>query len=130
MHPKDLPEFLPKLEKIFSKYTDLIYTVQGHMGDANFHIIPLVNIHKEGIVNTIHKVMDEVYDLVLFYKGSISAEHNDGLLRTPYLQKMFDSEIIYLFEKTKSIFDPQGLLNPMKKVHGDKDFAWNHIDMK
>jgi FAD/FMN-containing dehydrogenase len=129
VHPKDLPVFLPELEKILSKY-DLIYTVAGHMGNANFHIIPLINIHKKGIVETLHRLMDEVYALVLLYDGSISAEHNDGLLRTPYLSKMFSPEIISLFEQTKNIFDPQGILNPGKKVYGDKDFAWRHIDTK
>ncbi len=129
VHPIDLPEFLPKLEVIFSKY-DLIYTVAGHMGDGNFHIIPLVDIHKPGIVDTLHHLMDEVYTLVFEYKGSMSGEHNDGLLRTSYLPKMFSPEIIELFEETKTIFDPLTILNPGKKVHGDKAFAWSHVDMK
>ncbi len=130
VHPKDLPEFLPKLDAIFSKevYKDLIYTVAGHMGDANFHIIPLVDIHKEGVVGVLHQLMDEVFDLIFEYKGSMSGEHNDGLLRTSYLPKMFSPEIISLFEKTKAIFDPDNILNPGKKVHGDKDFAWSHVD--
>lgn len=132
VHPKDLPEFLPKLETIFKKgiYKDLVYTVAGHMGDANFHIIPLVDIHKEGIVPVLHQLMDEVYELVFSYGGSISGEHNDGLLRTSYLSKMYPQKIISLFEETKNIFDPKRILNPMKKVYGDKDFAWKHIDIK
>jgi FAD/FMN-containing dehydrogenase len=130
VHPLDLPEFLPKLDIIFKKdiYKDLVYTVAGHMGDANFHIIPLIDIHKEGIKDVLHQLMDEVFDLVFQYKGSMSGEHNDGLLRTAYLPKMFSPEIIQLFEKTKAIFDPDGILNPGKKVHGDKEFAWNHVD--
>jgi FAD/FMN-containing dehydrogenase len=132
VHPLDLPEFLPKLDAIFKKdiYKDLVYTVAGHMGDANFHIIPLIDIHKEGIKDVLHQLMDEVFALVFEYKGSMSGEHNDGLLRTSYLPKMFAPEIITLFEKTKAIFDPDHILNPMKKVHGDKDFAWNHVDSK
>jgi len=132
VHPKDLPEFLPKLDLIFKKeeYKDLIYTVAGHMGDGNFHIIPLIDIHQAGIVETLHKLMDEVFDLVFSFNGSMSGEHNDGLLRTSYLPKMFTPEVIALFEKTKAIFDPEGILNPMKKVHADKDFAWSHIDTK
>ncbi|MEN9881099.1 MAG: hypothetical protein RLZZ308_282 [Candidatus Parcubacteria bacterium] len=131
VHPRDLPEFLPKLETIFSKevYKDLVYTVAGHMGDANFHIIPLVDIHKEGVKETLHMLMDEVYALVFEYKGSMSGEHNDGLLRTQYLDAMYPKEIIELFEKTKQIFDPHGILNPMKKVHPDSDFAWSHVDV-
>jgi FAD/FMN-containing dehydrogenase len=132
VHPLDLPDFLPKLDVIFKqeKYKDLIYTVAGHMGDANFHIIPLIDIHKEGIVDVLHQLMDEVYTLVFQYRGSMSGEHNDGLLRTAYLPKMFSPEIMSLFEKTKNIFDPQNILNPGKKVYGNKDYAWSHIDTK
>lgn len=132
VHPKDLPEFLPKLDAIFAKehYKDLVYTLQGHLGDANFHIIPLINVHQEGIVEILHSLMDEVYTLVFEYGGSMSAEHNDGLLRTSYLTKMFSREIITLFEKTKNIFDPLHVLNPGKKVFPDKEFAWKHIDME
>lgn len=132
VHPLDLPEFLPKLDVIFKqeKYKDLVYTVAGHMGDANFHIIPLIDIHKEGIVDVLHQLMDEVYTLVFQYRGSMSGEHNDGLLRTAYLPKMFSPEIMSLFEKTKNIFDPQNILNPGKKVYGNKEYAWSHIDSK
>jgi FAD/FMN-containing dehydrogenase len=132
VHPLDLPEFLPKLDAIFKKeiYKDLIYTVAGHMGDANFHIIPLVDIHQKGITDVLHQLMDDVFELVFQYRGSMSGEHNDGLLRTSYLPKMFSPEIINLFERTKTIFDPEGILNPGKKVHGDNDFAWSHVDSK
>lgn len=132
VHPRDLPEFLPKLDAIFKKedYKDLIYTVAGHMGDANFHIIPLIDIHKAGIIDVLHKLMDEVFELVFQYQGSMSGEHNDGLLRTAYLPKMYSPEIIALFEKTKTIFDPQNILNPGKKVFGNKDYAWSHVDTK
>lgn len=130
VHSKDLPEFLPKLEAIFSKYPELIYTVAGHMGDANFHIIPLIDIHKEGIIDSIHRLMDDVYTLVLEYKGTISAEHNDGLLRTPYLPKMFNEETMKLFEKTKEIFDKNRIFNPHKKVHGSMEYSFSKVDRK
>lgn len=132
VHPHDLPEFLPKLEAIFAKdiYKDLTYTVAGHMGNGNFHIIPLIDIHKEGIVTTLRTLMDEVYTLVFSYKGSMSGEHNDGLLRTAYLPKMFSPEIIKLFESTKNIFDPLNILNPGKKVYGNPEFVWSHVDTK
>jgi len=130
VHPADLPEFLPKLETIFKKeiYKDLIYTIAGHMGDANFHIIPLIDIHQEGITDVLHQLMDEVYTLVFEYKGSMSGEHNDGLLRSAYIPKMFSPDIVTLFEKTKNIFDAQNILNPGKKVYANKEYAWGHID--
>ena len=69
----------------------------------------------------------EVYELVIKYKGSITAEHNDGLIRTPYLKQMYGEKMVSLFEETKNIFDPQNIFNPRKKVFGDLDFAMNHI---
>jgi len=61
-------------------------------------------------------VADKFYDLVGEYKGSITAEHNDGIIRTPYLGKMYSPEVLELFKKTKEIFDPQNIFNPGKKV--------------
>lgn len=127
VHTDDLPQFMPRLESILSKY-DLIYTVAGHMGDGNFHIIPLIDVHKKNVFTDLHNLMEEVYALVIEYKGSISAEHNDGLLRTQYLSKMYSPNIIKLFEDTKDIFDPQHILNPGKKVYPDPLFVWNHVD--
>ena len=60
-------------------------------------------------------------------KGSITAEHNDGIVRTPYLSKMYSPEIIELFRKTKEIFDPQNIFNPGKKVGGSEEYLMAHI---
>ena len=44
--PQNLTVFLPKLRKIIKKY-ELFATIAGHLGDGNFHIIPLMNIEKK-----------------------------------------------------------------------------------
>ena len=61
-------------------------------------------------------VSEEVYSLVIRLGGSITAEHNDGIIRTPYLTEMFGPEIVTLFAEIKKIFDPQNIFNPGKKV--------------
>src|SRR3989344_1353426 len=73
-----LPEFLPNLTALLDKY-DLLYTIAGHVGDGNFHIIPLMNLADPGQRAIIPRLSDEVYDLVVKFGGSITAEHNDGL---------------------------------------------------
>ena len=67
----------------------------------------------------IPQVSEKVYNLVVEYGGSITAEHNDGLIRSPYLEKMYGKEIYGLFKKVKEIFDPQNIFNPGKKVGSD-----------
>lgn len=125
--PKYLQEFLPKLNNIMAKYPTLIYTVAGHVGNGNFHIIPLMDITDKLQRDIIPILSKEIYTLVKEYHGSITGEHNDGLVRTPYLKQMYGEKMISLFEKTKRIFDPQNIFNPRKKVFGDLIFAMNHI---
>lgn len=125
--PEYLPEFLPKVNALFKKYKSLIYTVAGHIGNGNFHIIPLMDITKKSQRDIIPRLGQEVYDLVLSYHGSTTGEHNDGLVRTPYLEQMFGRKMVTLFEKTKEIFDPQNIFNPRKKVHGSLEYAMKHI---
>ncbi len=127
VRPEYLPEFLPKLNALFTKYPHLIYTVAGHVGDGNFHIIPLMNIEDPKQREIIPVLGKEVYDLVIQYKGTITAEHNDGLIRTPYLHQMYGDKVYKLFEETKNIFDPHHIFNPRKKVFGDLDFAMSHV---
>ena len=124
--PHAMPDFLPKMRKILDDYK-LLYTIAGHAGNGNFHIIPLMDMADGRNIKIIDEVSDKVYDLVLSYGGSITAEHNDGIIRTPYLSKMFKPEIIALFKQTKDVFDSENIFNPGKKVGGTKEYMLQHI---
>lgn len=130
VRPEYLPEFLPKLNAILDQYKNyMTYTIAGHPGDGNFHIIPLMDLSDSKSKQIIPELSEKVYDLVLDYHGSITAEHNDGLIRTPYLEKMYGPEVYKLFEKTKQIFDPKNIFNPRKKVGSDMNYAMEHINL-
>lgn len=125
--PEYLSEVLPKVTEIINRYKGFIFTIAGHVGDGNFHIIPLVDIADPKVQQSIPVIAKEVYDLIHEYHGSITGEHNDGLIRTPYLKQMYGEKIIGLFEQTKQIFDPENIFNPRKKVFGDLNYAMSHI---
>ena len=124
--PSRMPEFLPQMRTILDEHK-LLYTIAGHAGNGNFHIIPLMDMHDKKNIDAIDAVSDKVYDLVVKMGGSITAEHNDGIVRTPYLKKMFSPDIIALFEKTKNLFDSAHILNPGKKVGGTKEYMIAHL---
>ncbi len=126
VRPEHLPEFLPQLNAILNQY-NIIYTIAGHVGDGNFHIIPLMDFKDAHTAQIIPELSKKVYDLVLQYHGSITAEHNDGLVRSPYLKQMYGEKIYALFEETKRIFDPLDILNPGKKVGSSLEFSLKHI---
>jgi FAD/FMN-containing dehydrogenase len=126
VRPDQLPEFLPELEKIVGRY-NITYTIAGHIGDANFHIIPLMDMSRADTDDIIEELGAKVYDLVFRYGGSMSAEHNDGLIRSHYLEKMYGPEIYRLFGQVKEIFDPTGIFNPGKKTGSNWEYAKKHL---
>lgn len=126
VRPEYLTEFLPKLRKIINKY-DLLATVAGHMGDGNFHIIPLMKLEDKKDRDKLLPAMKEVDELVLKYHGSLSGEHNDGLVRGPWLEQQFGKEILGLFKQVKKIFDPDDMFNPHKKADANWDYSYKHI---
>lgn len=125
--PEYISKVLPEVAKIIKGHKEFIFTIAGHVGDGNFHIIPLVDIANPKVREKIPLIAKHVYDLIREYHGSTTGEHNDGLIRTPYLKKMYGEKIISLFEQTKNIFDPNNIFNPRKKVNGDLNYAMNHI---
>ncbi|HUC86829.1 MAG TPA: FAD-binding oxidoreductase [Candidatus Saccharimonadales bacterium] len=124
--PPRLTEFLPKLRKIIKKY-DLMATIAGHLGDGNFHIIPLMKLEDRDERAKLRPAMTEVNELVLSYGGVLSGEHNDGMIRGPWLQRSYGDKVYQLFRDTKDIFDPDEIFNPHKKATADWDWSMAHV---
>ena len=122
-----VPEFLPLAKKILQD-NDIDVNIAGHAGDGNFHIIPLMNLKDEKERAKLLPVAEAFYTLVAKFKGTNSGEHNDGIVRTPYLDKMYSPKILELFAKIKDIFDPNHIFNPNKKVGTTIEYWKSHLD--
>ena len=106
--PETRPAFLPKLYALLEPYKkDLTYTIAGHVGDGNFHIIPLMNLADPKAHKIIEELSVKVYTLVHEFHGSITGEHNDGIIRTPFVKMQYGEEVYKLFEETRKIWDPK-----------------------
>ncbi|MES2876695.1 MAG: FAD-binding oxidoreductase [Patescibacteria group bacterium] len=127
--PVHLAEFLPKLRKIIKKYK-LFATIAGHMGDGNFHVIPLMKIEDPKERAKLEPAMKEVNNLVIHYGGSVSGEHNDGMVRGPWLKEMYGDEVLGYMKQIKTIYDPQNIFNPHKKTDATWEFSFSHIREK
>ncbi len=125
--PAALGEFLPRLEAVLGQYPKLKYAITGQLGDGNLHILPLVDFNNPRHRAIIPHLSQKVYDLVLAFGGSLSAQHNDGLMRTPFLEKMYGREVVMLFAEIKRIFDPQNIFNPGKKTGLNLAQAMGHM---
>ena len=121
-----LPEFLPEIREVINKYK-LLATIAGHMGDGNFHIIPLMKIEDPKEKAKLEPAMKEITSIVLKYGGSLSGEHNDGMIRGPWLEAMHGPETFAHFKELKHIFDPENIFNPHKKTDANWEFSMAHL---
>lgn len=114
--PWKLPQFIDGFKRICESngFTAHLF---GHGGEGNLHVNPFANCKDPADRERMRKAADEVFELVKGLKGTISGEHGDGLMRTPYLKRMY-GEVYPLFEQVKALFDPRFLLNPLNKVTG------------
>lgn len=125
----DLATFLPKFEEILDA-EGLVYTIAGHVGDGNIHVIPLMKLSDERSINQIEDLSNKVYKLVQQYGGSLSGEHNDGLIRSPFLHYMYSEKMLDIFKQLKHAFDPLNIFNPNKKIGVSWDYAEKLIDRR
>lgn len=124
--PERLTEFLPQLQAVIKKYK-LMATIAGHLGDGNFHVIPLMNIEKPKERAKFEPAMKEINPLVIKYGGSVSGEHNDGMIRGPWLEQMYSPSVLGYMKEIKALFDPQNIFNPHKKTDATWEFSFKHI---
>lgn len=124
--PQHVPAFLPEVRKIIRRYK-LPATVAGHFGDGNFHIIPLMDIGNPADQAKLEPAMRDLVPIVLKYGGTLAGEHNDGMVRGPWLPAVFGDEVYQLFKETKAIFDPLAIFNPHKKTDANWDYSMAHI---
>jgi FAD/FMN-containing dehydrogenase len=73
--------------------------------------------------------MDEVFTLVKRLHGNMSADHSDGIIRTPYLRAFYGDRLVNLFEDIKKLYDPENIMNPGKKVGGTFDRVRQYLDV-
>ncbi len=108
-----LPEALPALREIGKKY-NLKMVNFGHIGDGNVHANFMISgLDKDELERT-EKAVEEVFDLALRYGGSITGEHGVGITKASFMKKMFKPKEIEIMRGIKSVFDPEGLINPGK----------------
>jgi FAD/FMN-containing dehydrogenase/Fe-S oxidoreductase len=90
--------------------------VYAHASVGCLHVRPVINMKTEAGVQRFEAIANDISDLVLEFGGALSGEHGDGLVRSPFMAKMFGPEVYEAFRTIKRTFDPHGIFNPGKIV--------------
>ncbi len=113
--PEHLGDYLRGLRRLFEKY-GYGCSLYGHFGQGCVHTRIDSDLHSAPGIHAFRSFLDEASDLVLSHGGSLSGEHGDGQSRAELLPKMYGEELVQAFREFKSIWDPQGRMNPGKIV--------------
>ena len=99
------------IERIGEKYSLLIGTF-GHAGDGNLHPTIVINKDDADEVARAEKSLADIFNLALDLGGPITGEHGVGSAKLPYLRQKLGDVSLALHRNIKSVFDPDGILNP------------------
>ena len=113
--PEKLRDFIARFLGVIRRHgtTAGIY---AHASVGCLHVRPVINLKTAAGVRQFESIANEIADLVLEFGGALSGEHGDGLVRGPFMARMFGSELYETFRTIKRTFDPDGLFNPGKIV--------------
>lgn len=113
---KSLPKYITGIKKLCREF-NIKATMYGHIGTGHLHLFPLLDFTNKTTPALIEKMSEQFYSLATKHGGTISAEHNDGIIRTPHLDKLYSKQMVSVFERLEAIFDPDDIFNPGKKVN-------------
>lgn len=113
---ENLGKFFLEIKSLFKEF-NVKSAIHGHGGNGHFHFYPLLDFTQKTTPLLIEKMAERFYNTAIKYKGNICGEHNDGIIRTPHLTKLFKKPVLDLFTQTEAIFDPDDIFNPGKKVN-------------
>ena len=113
--PERVGEYLREFRSLLDKY-GLTAALYGHFGEGCIHCrISFDLFTHEGVANFM-TFLDGASDLVVKYGGSFSAEHGDGQSKAAFLRKMYGDGVMDAFRQFKSVWDPEGKMNPGKVI--------------
>lgn len=108
-----LPQFLHGLTQLSTHY-HLQNVNFGHAGNGNIHVNLLINPDDANEVARAERCLDEIFDLVIKLRGTLSGEHGVGSEKRAFVNKEIDSVTLDLMRNIKQLFDPNNILNPGK----------------
>ncbi|MDJ0781565.1 MAG: FAD-binding and (Fe-S)-binding domain-containing protein [Desulfosarcinaceae bacterium] len=110
---KDLAAATLELQQLFRKYRYEEAILFGHALAGNLHFVFTQDFGQSAEVERYRAFMDDVCHMVVDrFDGSLKAEHGTGRNMAPYVELEWGADAYALMARIKTIFDPQGLLNP------------------
>ncbi len=113
-----IPDLLVGIQQI-SQRQGIVVASFGHAGDGNLHPQILYDRYDPEQAKKVHKVEEEIFQLAIALKGTLSGEHGIGLSKADYMTLEHDPVEMALMRKIKRTLDPNNIMNPGKRALDD-----------
>lgn len=110
-----LATVVARAEEIAEKYQQRLLLL-GHAGDGNLHPDFILESTEGPIPAELDAAIAELLTYVISVGGTVSAEHGIGSLKKKWVDQQLSPAVVQLQKQIKQVFDPQGILNPERKV--------------
>ena len=91
----------------------LLAPIVGHVGDGNFHAMPLIDPNDPEQRRTVQAFLDRLVERALSYGGTCTGEHGIGQGKMFYLAAEHGAGVSAMIAIKKAL-DPLNILNPGK----------------
>jgi D-lactate dehydrogenase (cytochrome) len=96
--------------------TGMIYSIIGHVGDGNFHVLMMVDPHDAADVAKAEGVNARMVARAIAMDGTCTGEHGVGLHKIDFLVQEHGENAIDTMRAIKHALDPDNILNPGKII--------------
>lgn len=121
-HIEDLPAATADLSDLLERHGYTDSCIYGHALEGNFHFIINQAFDSPAEVQRYADMIQDVAKLVIGkYDGSLKAEHGTGRNMAPFVRYEWGDRAFGIMQRVKTLFDPEGLLNPGVIFNDDPD---------
>jgi FAD/FMN-containing dehydrogenase/Fe-S oxidoreductase len=106
-----LPEYIDEMLN-FCRKLEVPVAMYAHASVGVIHVRPALSLKNRDDIEKMKAIAAYAFGLVKEYGGSLSGEHGDGRVRSPFLEDFFGEHMYGVFREVKKLFDPAGLMNP------------------
>jgi len=112
---QDLPAYIDEFATLMRTFKQKpVY--YAHAGAGELHLRPILNLKTKKGVDDFKTITHDVAKLVKKYKGSLSGEHGDGIVRSNFIELMIGERCYQSLKELKETLDPHNILNPGKII--------------
>ncbi len=116
------------LQGLFAKHGYHEAIIFGHALAGNLHFVFSPDLGRPAQVDRYARFMDDIAGMVVdTYDGSLKAEHGTGRNMAPFVEKEWGRDAYELMREIKTIFDPEGLLNPGVILNANPTVHLEHL---